>query len=108
VFNVNLQQEYKFLKLYNDSNNERVYCTPCTGEFSVARKGKSDIEDHVKTAKHRSAINATALANIRDFSKAKDGNNITVIWSVLLKKLHFHTTLLDTNSVSKHQTAHLN
>jgi hypothetical protein len=33
-----------------------------------------DIEDHVKTAKHRSAINATASANIRDFFKAKDGN----------------------------------
>jgi hypothetical protein len=29
----------------------------------------------VKTAKHRSAINATASANIRDFFKAKDGNN---------------------------------
>jgi hypothetical protein len=25
VFNVNLQQEYKFLKLCNDSNNERVF-----------------------------------------------------------------------------------
>jgi hypothetical protein len=29
----------------------------------------------VKTAKYRSAINATASANIRDFFKAKDGNN---------------------------------
>jgi hypothetical protein len=66
VFNVNLQQEYKFLKLCNDSNNERVYCILCTGEFSVAHKEKGDIEDHVKTAKHRSAINATASANIRE------------------------------------------
>jgi hypothetical protein len=74
VFNVNLQQEYKFFKLCNDSNNERAYCTLCTGEFSVAHKGKGDIEDHVKTAKHRST-NATASANIRDFFKAKDGNN---------------------------------
>jgi hypothetical protein len=70
AFNVNLQQDYKFLKLCNDSNNERVYCTLCTGEFSVAHKGKGDIEDHVKTVKHRSAINATASANIRDFFKA--------------------------------------
>jgi hypothetical protein len=52
--------------LCNDSNNERVYCTLCTGEFSVAHKGKGDIEDHVKAAKHRSAINATASANIRE------------------------------------------
>jgi hypothetical protein len=59
----------------NDSNNECVYCTLCTGEFSVAPKGKGDIEDHVKTAKHRSAINATASANIRDSFKSKDGNN---------------------------------
>jgi hypothetical protein len=42
--------------------------------ISVAHKGKGDIEDHVKTAKHRS-VNATASANIRDFFKAKDGNN---------------------------------
>jgi hypothetical protein len=60
--------------LCNDSNNERVYCTLCTGEFSVAHKGKGDIEDHVKRAKLRSAINATASTNI-DFFKAKDGNN---------------------------------
>jgi hypothetical protein len=66
VFNVNLQQEYKFLKLFNDSNNEHVYCTLCTGEFSGAHKGKGDIEDHVITAKHRSAINATASVNIRE------------------------------------------
>jgi hypothetical protein len=26
MFNVNLQQQYKFLKLCNDSNNEHVYC----------------------------------------------------------------------------------
>jgi hypothetical protein len=65
VFNVNLQQEHKFFKLCNDSNNERVYCTLCTGEISVPHKGKGDIEDHVKTAKHRSAINATASENIR-------------------------------------------
>jgi hypothetical protein len=66
AFNVNLQQEYKFVKLCNDSNNERVYCTLYTGEFSVAHKGKGDIEEHVKTAKRRSAINATASANIRE------------------------------------------
>jgi hypothetical protein len=108
VFNVNLQQEYKFLKLCNHSNNERVYCTLCIGEFSVAHKGKGDIEDHMKTAKHRSAINVTASANIRDFLMPKMGITITVIWSVLLKKLHFHTTLLDTNSVSKLLIAHLN
>jgi hypothetical protein len=61
--------------LCNDSNNERVHCTLCTGEFSVAHKGKEDIEHHVTTAKHRSAINATASANIRDFFKAKEKYN---------------------------------
>jgi hypothetical protein len=45
VFNVDLQQEYKFLKFCNDSNKERVYCTLCTGELSVAHKGKGDIEE---------------------------------------------------------------
>jgi hypothetical protein len=61
--------------LCNDSNNERVYCTLCTGEFSVAHKGKGDIEENVKTAKHRSAINATAsalrlLSNFKNMSRA--------------------------------------
>jgi hypothetical protein len=66
VFNVNLQQEYKYFKLCNDSSNECVYCTLCSGEFSVGHKGEGDIEDHMKTAKHMSAINATASANIRE------------------------------------------
>jgi hypothetical protein len=52
-----------FLKLCNDSNNEHVYCTLCTGEFSVAHKGKGDIEDHVKTAKHRSATFIILVSN---------------------------------------------
>jgi hypothetical protein len=43
--------------------------------FLLHIKERVDIEDHVKTAKHRSAINATASANIRDLFKAKDGNN---------------------------------
>jgi hypothetical protein len=64
VFNVNLQQEYKFLKLCNDSNKERVYFTLCTGDFSVAHKRKGIIEDHMKTVKH--SINATTSANIRE------------------------------------------
>jgi hypothetical protein len=67
VFNVNLQQEYKFLKMCNDSDSECVQCTLCNGVFSLAHKGRGDIEDHVKTVKHRSAINAAASANIRDF-----------------------------------------
>jgi hypothetical protein len=70
VFNVNLQQQYKFLKLCNDSDSERVQCTLCNGVFSFAHKGRGDIEDHVKTVKHRSAINATASAN-RDFLSQK-------------------------------------
>jgi hypothetical protein len=45
------------------------------GVFSLAHKGRGDIEDHVKTVKYRSAINATASANIRDFFKTKNGNN---------------------------------
>jgi hypothetical protein len=49
--------------------------TKCVFNVNVTHKGKGDIEDHVKTAKHRSAINTTASANLRDFFKAKDGNN---------------------------------
>jgi hypothetical protein len=67
VFNVNLQQEYKFLKLCNDSDSERVQCTLCNGVFSLAHKGRGDTEEHVKTVKQMSAINATASANIGDF-----------------------------------------
>lgn len=35
----------------------------CTREFSVVHKVKSDIEDHVITAKHRSAIPAVLRKN---------------------------------------------
>jgi hypothetical protein len=51
---------------------------------------------YVFNVKHRSAINATASANIRDFFKAKDGNNINSDLECAAKEVHFHTTLLDT------------
>jgi hypothetical protein len=91
VFNVNLQQEYKFLKLCNDSDSERVQCTLYNGVFSLAHKGRGDIEDRVKTVKHRSAISATASANIRDFFKAKDGNNSDLQCAAIEATFSYHT-----------------
>lgn len=68
---------------------------------SIAYKGQGDIEDHVKTAKLRSA---TVSANIRNLFKTKDRNNNNSDLECAAKE----APLLDMTSVSKHQTEHLN
>jgi hypothetical protein len=56
--------------------------------------------------KRKCVFNVTASANIRDFSKAKDGNNNNSDLECAAKEATFsyHTAR---HSVSKHQTAHL-
>ena len=37
-----------------------VFCSKCSSTISVAHGGKSDINDHLKSAKHKRADNAAA------------------------------------------------
>ena len=53
IFKDNLKKNYRFLEFtYDDSN---VRCDKCNATFSVAAGGGNDIENHLKTKKHKVA-----------------------------------------------------
>jgi hypothetical protein len=56
VFNEELQQKYPYLKSTKISSE--VQCFKCKGTFSIANSGKTDIENHIGTGKHKRAIAA--------------------------------------------------
>lgn len=58
VFSTKLQAEYKFLR--KTSTKSIVDCNKCGSRFSIAAGGKTDIDRHVKTEKHKRALNAAS------------------------------------------------
>lgn len=62
VFNADLQDKYKFIK--KNKTESDVRCDTCNAEFSVAHSGKADIESHIKSTRHKNALQAA--------SKSKD------------------------------------
>lgn len=74
VFSEKLQSEYKFLKACENSS-ARVRCLSCSSEFSIEYRGRLDIEDHVKSGKHKKAVSAASSANIASFFKNKNAGD---------------------------------
>jgi len=57
TFNEELQREFTFLK--KGKIDSEVQCTHCGGvTFSVAHGGRSDINDHIKSARHIQNVQA--------------------------------------------------
>jgi len=61
TFNVNLQAKYPFIKQTNTPSDVR--CEKCRTEFSVSHSGASDIEQHLKSEKHKNADRAAASSS---------------------------------------------
>ena len=58
-FNENLQKEFPFIKKQKHNDDFNVQCTTCQGTFSVSHGGRSDINDHLKSQKHKLASRAS-------------------------------------------------
>lgn len=56
VFNPDLQKKYPFLKKTTSDSDLR--CDNCQGTFNIGSAGKSDIERHIDSGKHKKALNA--------------------------------------------------
>ncbi|GFQ66627.1 uncharacterized protein TNCT_252511 [Trichonephila clavata] len=60
-FNVSLQAKYPFMKQIKTPLDVR--CEKCRTEFSASHSGAGDIEQHLKSEKHRNADRATASSS---------------------------------------------
>lgn len=61
TFNINLQAKYPFIKQTNTPSYVR--CVKCRTEFSVSHSGASDIEQHLKSEKHKNADRAAVSSS---------------------------------------------
>ncbi|GFQ98893.1 uncharacterized protein TNCT_430231 [Trichonephila clavata] len=70
-FNVSLQAKYPFIKQINTPSDVR--CETCRTEFSVSHSGAGDIEQHLKSEKHKNADRAAASSSsMLNFFKKSD------------------------------------
>lgn len=60
VLNESLQEKYTFIK--KTKTDSDVRCDMCNAEFSIAHGGKSDIESHLKSARHKKSLNAASTS----------------------------------------------
>lgn len=71
TFNINLQTKYPFIKQRNTPSDVR--CEKCRTEFSVSHGGASDIEQHLKSEKHKNAnLTAASSSSMLNFFKKAD------------------------------------
>lgn len=74
-FNVSLQEKYPFIKQINTPSDVR--CEKCRTEFSVSHSGGGDIEQHLKSDKHKNADRAAASSSsLLNFFKKSDAPNL--------------------------------
>lgn len=53
TFNEDLQKNYPMFKQKNVNERHIVFCPSCNSSFSVANKGKTDLDQHLQTEKHK-------------------------------------------------------
>lgn len=90
-FNENLQTKYSpgFKKINDDQH--AVFCTTCSVAVSIANKGGHDIEQHIKSEKHKRRIrDGHSSKTVADFFM-KPCSNIQSKVSAAEATLAFHT-----------------
>ena len=63
TFNDDLRKEFKFIKFDRlRKDGTKVVCQQCNAHFSVSHGGRSDINQHLQSQKHKEAEKAMASA----------------------------------------------
>lgn len=58
VFNADLQKKYPFIRKAGSDSD--VVCQKCNSSFNIGAAGKSEIERHLNSVKHKKALNAAS------------------------------------------------
>jgi hypothetical protein len=76
-FNDDLRKEFKFIKLDKlCSDGTKLVCQHINVHFSVAHGGRSDINGHLRSQKHKDAEKTVAsVKNISLFMVRRDGDS---------------------------------
>lgn len=76
VFNAELGKKYSFLQAAKNKTASDVHCVTCNPEFSIAFAGKSDIEKHIASTKHKKSLQAASSSRpvTKCFPSTTDSN----------------------------------
>ncbi|XP_055913202.1 uncharacterized protein LOC129946862 [Eupeodes corollae] len=68
IFNNDLQKKYPMFEQLDTNDQHIVFCATCNSSFSVAYKGKRDLDQHLLTEKHKKNIkSASSCKKVKDF-----------------------------------------
>ncbi|GBM16180.1 hypothetical protein AVEN_126446-1 [Araneus ventricosus] len=96
-FTEDLQNELPFLKKIctgtgNQDQDDRVKCSHCNSEFSVAHGGRSDIEDHLQSSKHKKNLACAASSSkLASFFKTASSNDKNLDLAAKEATFAYHT-----------------
>lgn len=96
VFNPELGKKYSFLEAAKNKTPSDVHCVECNSDFSIANAGKSDIEKHLTTTKHKKALQAASTSRpVTNFFPSISDNLIACegVWAYPIIKAN-HSYLL--------------
>ena len=73
AFTNDLKREYPYLK---ETVNDKVHCNQCMAVFSISHGGRSDINKHLQTQKHKSSIEAApSSSRVTNFFKPANSDS---------------------------------
>jgi hypothetical protein len=88
--NDNIRREFPFIK----GVDENLECTLCNSKFGVSHGGRSDVINHVKTKKHKAAVEMKASnCSISNFLKPKSGKEKEISLSAQEATFAYHTAV---------------
>ena len=90
AFTNDLKREYPYLK---EAVNDKVHCNQCMAVFSISHDGRSDINKHLQTQKHKSSIEAAASSSrVTNFFKLANSDQSLKL-AAKEATLAYHTTI---------------
>lgn len=90
-FTEKLQSEFTFLKKVRNDNDYDVYCTICSSSFSVSHGDRSDITNHLKRNKHKTAKQAATSSSVSNYFTPLMADDITLKLAAKEVTFVYHT-----------------
>lgn len=93
-FNDNIKREFPFIK----GKGENVESTICLCKFFISHGGRADIVNHVKTKKHKIALETTSCSNVTSFLSTQE---VTLVYHTAVHNHSFQSMDCTSDIVNK-------
>lgn len=93
VFNPDLAKKFPYMEKVKNKTDSDVHCNLCNSDINIASAGKSDITNHLNSAKHKKALQAVSTSRpVTQYFPSATDNNVAAcegVWSYhVIKENH--------------------